>query len=379
MIWFLVIIFCFYSILIFSLAIGFTKIDEFKSENKKSKTTFSVVIPFRNEAKNLTNLLESISKIEYPKNLVEFIFVDDNSTDDSIEIIEAFISDQIERIKNLKPFDYIIIKNIRNSNSPKKDAISAAINIAKNEWILTTDADCVLHKSWLHTFDNFIQKNTPKMVVAPVNYKAENNSLEQFQLLDFMSLQGTTIGAFGINFPFLCNGANLAYKKEDFLKLNGFEGNTNIASGDDIFLFQKFIKADKKSVQYLKSKEVIVTTFPVKTNSDLINQRIRWATKTTSYDSWLVKCIGIIVFLTNLSVILSIFLSDNLTLIFLPFLLKLIIDLFLFIPTARFFNHQKSFFKWYLFSSIMYPVFSIFIVLKSIFFKYSWKDRSFKK
>ena len=384
MIWFLVIIFIFYAILIVSLAIGVHKVDEFKPTNSTIKTTFSVVIPFRNEAKNLSGLLESISKIDYPKNLVEFIFIDDDSTDNSVEIIEEFISCQVERSRNLKPLDcargdIYIVNNRRTSDSPKKDAITTAISIAKNNWILTTDADCILPKKWLLTFDDFIQQQNPKMVVAPVNYKTENNSLEQFQLLDFMSLQGTTIGGFGIKFPFLCNGANLAYKKENFLKLNGFEGNTNIASGDDVFLFQKFIKAYKKSVLYLKSKDAIVTTFPVKTNSELIHQRIRWATKTTNYDSWLIKCIGIIVFLTNLSVILSIFLSENSTLIFLPLLLKLVIDLVLFIPTIRFFDHQKSFLKWYLFGSITYPVFSVFIVLKSVFFRYNWKGRRFKK
>jgi hypothetical protein len=40
----------------------------------------------------------------------------------------------------------------------------------------------------------------------------------------------------------LCNGANLAYKKTVFTELNGFQGNENIASGDDIFLFEKFYK-----------------------------------------------------------------------------------------------------------------------------------------
>ena len=37
----------------------------------------------------------------------------------------------------------------------------------------------------------------------------------------------------------LCNGANLAYKKSIFRELNGFEGNSHISSGDDIFLMEK--------------------------------------------------------------------------------------------------------------------------------------------
>ena len=378
MIWILIFLFSCYAILIISLAIGFKRIHEFKTNSKTAKTSFSVIIPFRDEAENLPNLLKSVLALEYPKDLVEFIFVDDASSDASVEIINKlqFILSKNEEITktNLR-----VISNIRASNSPKKDAITTAITTAKNNWIITTDADCILPIKWLLTLDAFIQQNKPKMVVAPVNYIVENTSLEQFQLLDFMSLQGTTIGGFGIDFPFLCNGANLAYKKEEFFNENGFKGNNSIASGDDIFLFEKFLLADKKGVQFLKSKDAIVATFPVKTSAALINQRIRWASKTSRLKSNKVKLIGLLVFLINLSIIFSIFLSNNIVIILLPLTLKITIDLMLFVPTIHFYNHKESFIKWYLFSSILYPFFSVFIVFKSFFYKYNWKGRIFKK
>jgi len=380
MIWFLIVIFTFYTILIVSLTIGFKKVNEINEISKNISTSFSVVIPFRNEAKNLPHLLESIAALKYPKELVEFIFVDDDSSDNSVEIINNC---QVERNRNLKYLNcnqgnIHIIKNTRTSNSPKKDAITTAISIAKNNWIVTTDADCIVPENWLNSLDCFIQKNNSKMVVAPVNYKTENNFLEQFQLLDFMSMQGTTIGGFGIDFPFLCNGANFTYKKEDFFKLNGFEGNNTIASGDDIFLFEKFIKADKSSVHYLKSKEAIVVTFPVKTWIDLINQRTRWAAKTSSFNSIKVKLIGLLVLLTNALVVFYLCVG-NLEMLLIPFTIKMMIDLFLFMPTIQFFEHKKSFYKWYLFASLLYPFFSILIIFNSLFFKYNWKGRRFKK
>ncbi|MEO9570088.1 MAG: glycosyltransferase [Polaribacter sp.] len=366
MIWFLVLIFSLYAFLIVSLAIGFYKVDEFTETIETNSTSFSVVIPFRNEAKNLPALLKSISELNYPKELVEFILIDDDSTDNSVDIISGFQN-------NIQ-----IIKNSRISNSPKKDAITTAISIAKNNWIITTDADCILPENWLKIFDNFIQKTNPKMVVAPVNYKVKNNFLEQFQLLDFMSMQGTTIGGFGIHFPFLCNGANLAYKKEEFLKLNGFKGNNNIASGDDIFLFEKFIKSDKNCVGYLKSKEAIVTTFPVKNWTDLINQRTRWAAKTGNFSSLKVKLIGLLVLFTNFLVVYYLWI-ESIELLFVPFVVKMSIDLFLFLPTIKFFNQKSSFFKWYVLASLLYPFFSLYVVFKSFFFRYNWKGRRFKK
>ncbi|WP_165733847.1 glycosyltransferase [Polaribacter sp. 20A6] len=375
MIWLLIFIFTFYATLIVWLTIGFKKVKEFKGVAKHHKTSFSVIIPFRNEAEKLPILLKSIAELNYPKELVEFILVDDASTDGSVEIINKFIN---KPQRFLKPLRFCVIKNIRTSKSPKKDAITTAISEAKNNWIVTSDADCILPENWLKSLDSFIQNNNAKMVVAPVNYKAENNFLEQFQLLDFMSMQGTTIGSFGMDFPFLCNGANFAYKKDAFLQLNGFEGNNNIASGDDVFLFEKFIIADKKSVFYLKSEEAIVTTFPVKTWSDLVNQRTRWAAKTGNFSSLKVKLIGLLVLLTNFVVVYYLLLG-SLKMLFIPFVLKVIIDLFLFLPTIQFFKQEKHFYKWYLFASFLYPFFSLLVIFKSLFFKYKWKGRRFKK
>lgn len=370
MIWLLFLVFLVYAILIVILAIGFIKSKEFTAEESELKTTFSVIIPFRNEADNLPLLLKSIEEIKYPIELVEFIFVDDDSSDNSVKIIERVLPNTKTNIQ--------IVKNKRGSNSPKKDAITTAIFVAKNEWILTTDADCILSENWLKSFADLIQKKAPKMIVAPVNYQVKNTFLEQFQVLDFLSMQGTTIGSFGCNFPFLCNGANLGYKKEEFIKLNGFNGNNNIASGDDIFLFEKFIKADKKNVIYLKSKEAIVTTFPVKNWTDLVNQRTRWASKTSTLNSLKVKLIGVLVLLINFLIVSS-FITASIQLLLVLLIVKMGVDLFLFLPTILFFNHRTSFFKWYVPASFLYPFFSLLILFKSLFFKYKWKGRSFKK
>ena len=83
-----------YLLLIGSFAIGFDKVKIFKLEDISAKTKFSVIIPFRNEAKNLAALLKTIGFLEYPKELFQIIFVDDESEDDSVEIIENFLKEK---------------------------------------------------------------------------------------------------------------------------------------------------------------------------------------------------------------------------------------------------------------------------------------------
>ncbi|MCP4054838.1 MAG: glycosyltransferase, partial [Mesoflavibacter sp.] len=171
-----VVILLLYLILIGKFAFAIDKVTEFKLQDIPAKTKFSVVIPFRNEAENLPALLNSIAELNYQASLFEIILVNDDSEDLSEDIVTKFISTSALDIK--------LIQNKRQTNSPKKDAISSAIKISKYDWIITTDADCVLPKYWLDSFDAFIQQNDVRMVVGPVTYYQVNGFLKHFQLLD---------------------------------------------------------------------------------------------------------------------------------------------------------------------------------------------------
>ncbi|WP_372754232.1 glycosyltransferase [Mariniflexile sp.] len=368
-----------YLILIGSFAFGFDKIKVFKLEDIPAKTKFSIIIPFRNEAENLPALLKSILALNYQKALFEVIFVDDDSEDNSVEIIENYIN---ERPFNQADGDIRIISNERKTNSPKKDAITTAIAQAKYEWIITTDSDCLLPNYWLDSFDEFIQKNDVNCIAAPVTYLEKANFLNKFQVLDLLSLQGTTIGGFGIKKPFLCNGANFAYKKLLFIALNGFEGNTNTASGDDIFLLEKAAKLYPEQLHYLKCEHAIVLTHAQPKLESLISQRVRWAAKTGNYNNWFGKLTGLIVLLENALIIalllLTVIGNFNLKAFLYILIIKINIDFFLIYKSAIFFN-QKGVLRSFILAFLAYPFFTMYVVFTSLFSSYKWKGRHFKK
>ena len=370
-----------YLFLIGSFVYGFDKVNAFKLEDIPPKTTFSIIIPFRNEAENLLDLLKSIESLNYPKYLFEIILVDDASEDNSVEIIKKVL-DTIPIKKGITRTDIQVIENKRKTNSPKKDAITTATQNAKNKWIITTDADCILPKYWLDSFDEFIRKTNAKCLVGPVAYTHKNNFLCKFQMLDVLSLQGATIGGFGIKKPFLCNGANFGYEKKLFAKLNGFEGNTDIASGDDIFLLEKIVKAFPEQIHYLKCDLSVVKTKVQISWKLLISQRVRWASKTSAYNNWFGKFTGLIVLLMNGLLIstslLSIIGFFNLKTLLYILIIKFNIDLYLIYKSASFFN-QKEILISFVFAFIIYPFFCVFVAFISLFSEYKWKGRSFKK
>lgn len=363
-----------YVVFILQLIIGFNKIKSFERTDIKPKTTFSIVVPFRNEEKNLGKLLQSISNLNYPAELFEIIMIDDFSEDASERVYIKW------RMEN-GLIHSTLLENLRLSNSPKKDAITRAIPIVKNEWIITTDADCIVPKNWLLTFDNYIQNNATEMIVGAVVYKTKNNWFHHFQQLDLLSLQGTTLGSFGIGKPFMCNGANFAYTKDFFHKLGGFGGIHDTASGDDVMLLQKALQTNPEKVHYLKNSENRVKTKPENDMFKLFMQRVRWASKTTSYQNTYAKVLAVVVLSMNLSLILGFGLwligALNWTFLVGLFLIKYSVDYILIYKSNKYLRKNK--FLLPMASSLIYPLFSSLVGLYSLFGSFTWKGRTFSK
>lgn len=380
MIWTFLMLFATYFFCMMALIYGFKKVRFFSSielDNRPIEITdptcFSIIIPFRNEAENLRVLLKTIENLKYPAKSFEIIFVNDASEDNS----EAIVSEAI----NKSSFSIKLLQNKRTSNSPKKDAISEAIKRASFEWIVTTDADCELSENWLKTFDFFVQKENPVMICGPVKYVSNESFIEKFQQLDGLSLQAVAIGTFGFNNPFLSNGANLAYAKSAFLKVKGFSGNDHIASGDDVFLLEKMKSAFPGQVQFLKSKEAIVSTKPQKNWKSVINQRIRWASKTSKQKSIASVFLGLLVFIVNISVLafpcFMILNSENLVFYALLIVFKIITD-FIFVQQAAHFFDVKISWRRFPWQTFVYAAIVFIVVLGSFRGNYLWKGRSFK-
>jgi cellulose synthase/poly-beta-1,6-N-acetylglucosamine synthase-like glycosyltransferase len=214
-----------------------------------------------------------------------------------------------------------------------------------------------------------------------VVYKTKNNWFHQFQQLDLLSLQGTTMGSFGIGKPFMCNGANFAYTKKLFNEIGGFGGNNKMASGDDVFLLQKALINHSDKVHYLKNTDTIVKTKPENDLYKLFMQRVRWASKTTGYSGYYSKSLAVVVLAMNALIVASLGLLVSGFLRWETFLIvfwnKYLIDYLLLLRSNQYLRKGKFIFP--LASSLVYPFFCSLVGIYSLFGSFSWKGRSFKK
>lgn len=352
-----------YLICIAAFTFGLFNLKErFHSINKNNLVKVSVLIAARNEEKNIEKLLESLKKQSFSKELFEVIIVNDHSTDNTDEIINDFIN------KN-KELD---VKLLKAEKKGKKHAISQALHSAINELVIVTDADCVLNDLWIESIVGFYQEEKCKMILAPVLLSPAENLFEKMQVLEHLSLIGSTAGSASIGFPVMCNGANMAYERKAALEVEKFRKDFDIPSGDDMFLLEQFVKCyGHNNVKFLLSKSAVVKTKTCKTIKDFFRQRRRWVSKTKSYTSWKVIVTALIVLFFNLSIIsllVSAFFVPALWSIYILLtLLKFFIDFPLLKNITNFMN-QGSLLKWVLPLEIIYPFYVVFTALSGTIF-----------
>ncbi len=354
----LVIIGCIYTLWVIWLLIYQNRISYYKTKETVPVSKFSIVIPFKNEAEHLPRLLYSLNKLNYPLEHFEIIAVDDHSVDESFEIIK--------RQKN--------IKLVKSSGNGKKRALQTGITMAQYEWIVSLDADCELQQDYLQTLNGFIVENQPEMILGPVRYFDTKSFSGQFQQFEFLCLQALTMASCSMGKPFLANGANLIFRKQSFETVKGYKDNLDIASGDDVFLLQKFAQKFPGKIKFLKSRSAIVKTQAASNWKSLIQQKIRWASKSKKGGQTMAKLLSILMMLVHLSLLYALF---NFKEFYWFIAVKFLVDALCLSQTNRFYR-ARLLWWYYPLSFIVYPFYWLVVFVLAFRGKYQWKGQTFK-
>jgi cellulose synthase/poly-beta-1,6-N-acetylglucosamine synthase-like glycosyltransferase len=325
-------------------------------------TKLTIIIPVRNEQDNILNLLKDLNNQTYPFENFEVIIANDGSTDGTEKIVLNF--------QDLAQFDLKLL-NILNEagSSPKKKAIQKSIEISSGELIITTDGDCRVLGNWLSSIEEIYKQKDAKLISSTVTFIDEKSIWNAFQIIEFASLIGSGACAMYLKKPNMCNGANIAYTREAFEEVNGFEGNEHLASGDDEFLMHKIANIYPKKVVFNMDKNTIVQTKSQPDFSHFYQQRKRWASKWKHYKDWKVAALAIFVFAVNLGMIYSIF-----TINYFNLALKCLPEFVFLCLIINYLDHKDKI-KLIPFVQLVYPFYVIFFGLIAQRRGYNWKGR----
>jgi glycosyltransferase involved in cell wall biosynthesis len=337
----------------------------------------SIIIVARNEEAYIENCIKSILAQSYDSKNWELIIVDDFSEDNTVYIAYNYISDKIHLIelKKILPAENAFTAN-------KKTAITHAIQIAKGEIIACTDADCEVGETWLQLINDSFQNEKIQFVTGPVLFKNNNTLLDKFQIVDMYSLIGITCATIQMEKPYMCNGANLAYRKNTFISCNGFDGIDKLATGDDVLLMHKIhARFGKNSINYLNTKSAIVYTHTEETLSGLYHQRTRWVSKTTSYNSIFILFTAIFMYCYHTAILflplLLLYFHQSFYIFIYCFGAKLFLDAFFIHKISKHFDKKYNVLLMPIFE-LVYMIYVCVIGLSAIVGRYTWKNRKLK-
>jgi biofilm PGA synthesis N-glycosyltransferase PgaC len=339
---------------------------------EKDGIKISVIVAMRNESENVSRLLQSLKSQDYPVGLTEIILVDDHSTDNTMELISAYIEPGYIKVMSLPEVAGVA------TGSFKKQAISAGIDIAAGSLIVTTDADCSFQPKWLSTIAAGYMQTGSVFIAAPVRFRSTNGFLSIFESLDFITLQGITGASVSAKFHTMCNGANLAYTRAAFTEADGFNGIDHIPSGDDMLLMYKIFRNNRGKIAYLKARQAIADTSGAVSIRGFFNQRIRWASKAVHYDDKRIFWILLMVYLVNVSFLIAgitSFMKMNYFLFFLLMLIAKVLIEFPFVNSVAMFFGQQRLMRYFPFMQPFHILYTITAGWLGKFGSYEWKGR----
>ncbi len=298
-----------YICLTVALWITWQRIPLFQAGSVVPDTKITVVIVVRNEAQHISSLLNSLACQTYPSHLYEVRIVDDFSTDATAALIQNYQAHAPFRLHYI-PLATYVTDHLTTGNFKKK-GIELAVEQAQGTLIVTTDGDCRVPPKWLHTLAAYHQQTQAQMICGMVTFfSSENTSLgsqifTHLQTAEFASLIGSGAATLQWNMPTMCNAANLAFTKEAFAQVGGYQNTAATATGDDLFLMHKIDAQFPQKIAFLYSPEAIVSTEPQQTLSGFYYQRKRWASKWRLYTDKRVSILAFFIFLSNLTVIIG--------------------------------------------------------------------------
>ncbi len=326
----------------------------------------SIIIPTRNEENNITLLLNDISAQTYQH--LEVIVVDDHSQDSTIKIVEQEMNHDTH------------ITLLKSTGAGKKQALTTAMKSAKGSIIITTDADCRVNRNWVASLLPYFSHQETKMVFGGVKILG-HSFFDDVQALEFASLIGSGGSTSELGFPVMCNGANLAFRKNVFDEVGGYSGNMNIPSGDDEFLLRKIKSKYSKGIVFAGRSEAIVTTSPSRDLNEFIQQRMRWAGKWKHNQSLTSVLLAFFIFLFQVStialpVLMVLGPMDLQTGAFL-LIAKVLVE-YIFLQQITSFLFLRWSWPAFILLQVLYPFYVVAIGLLSNFLSFSWKGRSLK-
>ncbi|MDP3742191.1 MAG: glycosyltransferase family 2 protein [Candidatus Micrarchaeota archaeon] len=228
----------------------------------KALPSVSIVIPVLNEAGTISQTLNSVLALKYPKNKLEVIVVDDESTDNTVKEVQWFASKR--GIKELK-----LIRN-KHVGVGKSSALNTGIRSATGELVATLDSDSFPEKTSLVKLASFFADPFTMAVTAAVKVYSPKTMLEKIQGVEYIFVAFTRRLLSFVDSVTVTPGPFSVFRRDVFNKVGLFDENNLLEDQEMAYRIQSH------NYKIVGSLDAEVYTQVPSTFSQLMRQRIRW-------------------------------------------------------------------------------------------------------
>jgi glycosyltransferase involved in cell wall biosynthesis len=208
---------------------GFGKENPKSSHYSSTLPPLSVVVAARNEEANLLAFLPSILEQHYSE--FELIVALDRCEDRSFDVLSDFS-------KKYPQLRVVEIEEKPDHWAGKKWALSQAIAEARNEYLVFTDADCEVEKSWLLSYGKAFASGAD-LVLGLGLYRSYPGMLNRFIRYETVHTAFQYFGAAGQGRTYMGVGRNMGYHRSLYDEQSGFAAFRKSLSGDDDILINR--------------------------------------------------------------------------------------------------------------------------------------------
>ena len=350
----------FYMVLMILVAIGWSGRNNRRKLNSPCNGV-SILIPFRNEEENLPILLKAL-KDQNTNTPFEVLLINDHSTDDYKAVLHPHLT-------NCSTVRLIELQE----DTGKKAAISKGVDASKYDIILQCDADVIPGVDWIDAMTCELT-DEDALVCGPIQIN-NTGKWSWFNQIETIMLQAITAAGIYWKFPLMANGANLLYRRSDYLAYRSAQWGSKYQSGDDQFLME-FIQKEGRGIRYCKNQSAIVLTSFSDHWNEMVEQRARWAGK-NKRSNGLKTLINF--FLAGIQVYFifllfgTVYDTHYFWLVLNFFFLKSLSEGLVVLFASSFFSFNSL--RLIPLFALYYPLFIIQVGIKSLAGTYSWKGR----
>ena len=335
------------------------------SGNSNDIPFVSVLVAARNEHDLIGTCIKSLKSLDYEKGGFEVILINDNSTDDTYEIMS----------RETAGLDNFIVLDTKDCVDTKLTGKTRALNFglskARGDLIMMTDADCIVPVNWINETVKYYDGDTG-MICGFTKIRYGHSVFANLQSLDWVYLQAIAASGAGIGMPFSCIGNNLTFTKKGYDSTGGYQ-NIPYSITEDLSLMRA-IDSNGYSIKYPVNHITLVTTNECKNLGELYRQKKRWFRGGVDINL-LGYFLGFELYLMNLFLITG-FLYTDITVYAAAVAAKIVSELAIIIPVYRKLKYEGLF--------VFFPLFQIYfavygLLLPFTFFtgkKVVWKGRS---